>query len=100
MFMKQYLLLILLSLSVFNCNPGETLTPPRPPRVVEGTVMCKDAEIHLTELKCEIAKPTKKGKSFEQFCKETQDAGIFINPKCLTTVNNCEEAVDICTGSR
>lgn len=98
--MKQLMLIILLSFTVFNCNPTETQTPARPPRIVTDSDLCKAAEIHLTELKCEIAKPTKKGKSFEQFCKETQDAGIFINPKCLSAATNCGEAIDVCTGSK
>ena len=76
----------------------ENIILPRPIKIVKDSELCKAAEIHLLELKCEIGQPTKKGKSFEQFCKETQEAGVFINPRCLVETKTCD--TDVCTGSK
>jgi len=59
---------------------------------------CDLAENHLTELNCIEAQPTKKGVHFGAFCRELQQNGIFINPKCLAEIKSCSE-VDVCTGT-
>jgi len=96
----KYFIILLVGFNLINCNTTN-VSPPREPVVVKDTLFCKDAEIHLTELSCEIAKPTKKGLSFEEFCKQTQDSGIFINPKCLSSIASCDQnLIDQCTNSR
>jgi hypothetical protein len=47
--------------------------------------------VNLQKLACiPIGKPyTDKGKSFTEFCQETQSAGISIHPDCLATITSC-----------
>lgn len=97
-FMRFFLIALFSLTMMTDCNKTN-VSPPRPTPIVVDTNYCKDAEVHLLELKCAVGQPTKKGVPFEEFCKQTQNAGIFINPKCLSTVATCE-AVDICTGSK
>ena len=62
---------------------------------------CLSAENHLKELDC-ISKTnpfTKKGKSFGEFCEETQENGIKLNTSCLINIKACDE-MDICTNSK
>lgn len=102
--MKKILLVMLSSIITLNacsgCNEKEYV-PPKPTPVVTDTEYCKPAEQHLKELKCIPSdKPyTKKGLSFEQFCHQTQDNGIYLNPRCLANISSCEE-IDYCTGTK
>lgn len=95
---KHVLIIMVLITSLFSCKL-EPVYPARPTPVVTDTNYCKVAEEHLLSLSCEVAKPTKKEVVFEEFCKQTQQAGVFINPKCLSEVKTCEE-VDVCTHSK
>lgn len=56
---------------------------------------CATAEANLKVVCPEVAAPTKKGKTFTQWCVETQDNGINLNPTCLVTAKSCSEA-DAC----
>lgn len=77
------------------------------PKPIE-TEFCDSAEQHLLLLCredpqknsycCQVVSPTKKGKAFKQFCEETQDAGIALNPKCLSKINDCG-LIDKCVGT-
>ena len=97
---KPFLLLLpLFALMALDCNPKPTPVSPRPTPVVQDTEQCLSAEKHLEELKCIKHTFTPEGKSFSLFCQETQNAGVFLNPKCLATVNSCDQ-VDDCTHSR
>ena len=80
--MKNFLIFLLFIIGCSNAH----LNGPHATPVVTDTDKCQLAEIHLKELKCiPTDQPyTKKGKSFTQFCQETQANGIFINPKCLS----------------
>lgn len=90
---------------VTNSNP----VPPRPTPIPIDTDQCQSAEDHLTQLCktdsstnsycCLVVAPTKKGKTFTQFCQDKQTAGVSLNPKCLSQVNSCSE-IDACTGSK
>lgn len=74
--------------------------------VVYGTEYCSYAQIHLYNLCqsdpgknhycCEVVAPTKKGKSFQDFCIETQNNGISLDPLCIIGILNCED-IDKCT---
>lgn len=92
-------LLFILSLSCNGCPPDPSV-PPHPTPTVQDTDKCGAAEVNLKKLKCiPVDKPyTKKGKSFTQFCEETQAAGIFLNPKCLSEITACDQ-MDHCTGT-
>jgi hypothetical protein len=81
--------LLLLILCV-ACPSQDSVPEPEIP-VVEGTEWCERAEKNLVALGCEEGKPTKKGKSFAQVCKETQDNGVDLNPKCLSTIKSCDQ---------
>lgn len=95
----RFFLIALFSLTMLtDCNKTN-VSPPRPTPIVVDTNYCKDAEVHLLELKCPVAQPTKKGVPFEEFCKQTQNAGVFVNPRCLASVRDCQ-SVDYCTFSR
>jgi hypothetical protein len=61
--------------------------------VVVDTDLCGAAQANLQKLGCiSTTDPyTTKGKSFEEFCRETQNNQIFINPRCLSSVQSCQE---------
>ena len=85
---------------ILSACGSESVMPHKTPEV-KDTEKCEAAEQHLKELTCiPTDKPyTKRGKSFTQFCQETQNAGVFINPVCLSEVKSCDE-VDCCTNSK
>lgn len=88
---------------------GDVPTPPKPTPVVTGTDQCGAAEQNLHNLCnmdpvknnycCQVVAPTKKGKSYTQFCQEKQNQGIFLNPKCVSGVTSCDQ-IDPCTNSK
>ena len=102
---------LLLSITMFqNCTPSTTdPVPPRPTPIPTDTNLCQTAEQHLQQMCnanqeenaycCAIVAPTKKGKTFTQFCEQKQNDGVSLNPKCLSEVKTCGE-VDSCTGSK
>lgn len=85
------------------------ITPPTPTPVVTDTDQCNAAEQHLNTLCkadpvknnycCQVVAPTKKGKSYTQFCQEKQNQGVFLNPKCVSSVLSCDQ-IDPCTNSK
>lgn len=100
------------TLIVASCNPqnnGNMTDAHRNTPVVSGTEYCGAAEKHLQEMCdadpqnnmycCQAVQSTKKGKTFEQFCIETQNAGIQLDPRCLSQITKCEE-IDFCLGTR
>jgi hypothetical protein len=104
--------IILLSLvALHDCVPsiGSDPVPPRPTPIPADTDKCQAAEDHLTQMCnanketngycCAVVAPTKKGKSFTQFCQDKQNTGIALNPKCLSEIKSCGE-IDSCTGSK
>lgn len=105
--MKSFIISsILLSFVLIACA-GVPIAP-HPTPVVTDTAMCVDAQTHLEQLCqadssknaycCKVVAPTKKGKSFTQFCIEKQNQGVFLNPRCVSKVNSCGE-IDRCTQS-
>lgn len=88
-----------LSLALFGltgCPPPHSVPEPVIPEV-KGSEWCDDAEKNLLALGCEEGQPTKKGKSFTDFCVETQrDGGIDLNPKCLASIKSCDEIDKVC----
>lgn len=90
-----------------DCNQAY-VTPPKPTPVVVDTDLCQTAEAHLKSLCdsnptnnlycCQVVTPTKKGKSYAEFCREKQEQGLFLNPKCVSEVISCDQ-VDVCTNS-
>jgi hypothetical protein len=93
--MKRLCTLCLLGLLLAGCPPQDTIPEPVIPEV-EGTEWCKRAEENLLALGCPEGQPTKKGKRFADVCRETQDNGIDLNPKCLAGVKACSEIDKVC----
>ena len=103
--------LVLSSLALFNdcTSASEPVTPPTPTPIVTDTDQCAPAEKHLHDLCaadatknsycCQIVAPTKKGKSYTQFCQEKQAQGVFLNPKCVANIVSCDK-IDSCTNSQ
>lgn len=101
-------LIVLCFSAILFCCYNQSPIPPSPTIIPIDTEKCPDAEQHLQSLCsqdssknaycCEIVKPTSQNKSFTQFCQETQNAGIFLNPACLANVSACSE-IDTCTKS-
>lgn len=75
---------------VGGCAGGDNVPEPVTPEV-SGSSLCASAERNLLALGCEEGKPTKKGKSFTQFCEETQANGIDLHPGCLSKITRCEQ---------
>lgn len=81
------------------CTPFEQ--PPHPPEpmptpVVVDTEYCDAAEANLIKLNCPEGQPTKRGERFGDVCRELHSEGIFVNPRCLSTITSCT-SVDVCT---
>lgn len=103
---KTIIIAFLTILTPLSCP--EQGTPPTPTPVVTDTDSCKSAEQNLTNLCkanaansycCATVSPTKKGKLFTQVCQEKQAEGVFLNPKCLSTITSCDQ-IDSCTKSK
>lgn len=95
---KLISLFVLLSLFI-GCDSCLQPPPSRPTPIVTDTDYCQAAEDNLIKLGCQEGRPTKTGKKFAAFCLETQQNGVFLNPKCLSTIKYCGE-IDSCTGSK
>lgn len=103
----KYCLLILIGL--VSCDPYNPKIVYTAPGQQPDSEYCGAAEEHMQTLCkldekknsycCEVVKPTKKGKSYKQFCEEKQTQNVFLNPKCVASVSVCE-AIDDCTNSR
>jgi hypothetical protein len=84
--------LILVSLFVLSANNcGSPQRPGQIPAPADNDV-CVTAEANLKIACPAVAAPTKKGKTFAQWCVETQDNGINMNPKCLARAKSCDDA--------
>lgn len=84
-----------------GCGPGERVIPDPVVPNVKGSEWCSAAEKNLQALGCEEGKPTKRGKSFTEFCVETQkEGGIDLHPKCLSTVKSCDEIDKVCAWNK
>ena len=72
--------------------------PPNPIPDVTDTEVCPAAEARLEELQCKDRKGdpmwvNKRGEHFADTCKKAQEeGGIFVNPRCISTAQSCEEA--------
>lgn len=99
--LKSIILILSLLLLAPDCSGPVTQKPvqPKPTPIVTDTEQCDLAQINLLRLRCPEGNPTKKGKTFSDFCKETQNNGIFLNPKCLATLTDCSQ-IDSCTNSK
>lgn len=103
--MKKFIFMSILFCLAIGCSQP---VPPHPTPVVVDTAVCIEADQHLQQLCnadptknaycCEVSAPTKKGKSFTQFCIEKQNQGVFLNPRCLSQVSSCDK-IDACTQS-
>jgi hypothetical protein len=84
-----------------GCLEGERVVPEPVVPQVKGSEHCAAAEKNLLALGCEEGKPTKRGKSFTDFCVETQrEGGIDLHPECLSTVKSCDEIDKVCAWNR
>lgn len=90
---KLFTAIILISFSILIIQCRNSV-PPHPAIEVHDSEYCPAAQTNLIKLGC-IDKSgiyTKKGKSFDQFCEETQNIGeVFINPKCLSEITSCDQ---------
>ncbi|MCZ2224624.1 MAG: hypothetical protein LC122_13445 [Chitinophagales bacterium] len=107
--MRKIFSLMFAGLICFISFPGcgGSRTPPRPTPVVKDTDLCEAAGKNLVEQHCILddRKFTKLGKSFKLFCEETQSAGVFLNPRCLSeikasNVSECHDKMNVCTYSK
>ncbi len=98
--MKSLALITFFTLIVPNCDSIQQPVQPKPVEEVRDSAYCDLAETHLKQLKCiPDGAFTKKGKSFSDFCQETQINGVFVNPKCLSEIVSCDQ-MDVCTNSK
>lgn len=105
------LLMIATSLTLVSGCPtqNEQPVPPHPTPIVTDTDQCGTTEQHLHDLCnadptknaycCAVVAPTKKGKTYTQFCQEKQAEGVWLNPKCVEAITSCDQ-IDVCTNSK
>ena len=95
---KMHLIAVVLALN--SCHSTRSADPvaPHPTPVPTDVEMCDAAEANLKALHCPEGEPTKRGTPFAMVCRELSAAGIFPNPRCLSSVKSCAE-VDVCTGT-
>ena len=104
LFLTSFVFLTIQSCKPYNYNVVFT-TPGQQP----DSEYCGAAESRLQTLCnidskknvycCQVVAPTKKGKSYKQFCEEKQTQSIFLNPRCVASISICE-TIDDCTNSR
>lgn len=80
------------------CRPTKVQPEPQPP-VITDTEHCAPACVHLMELGCEegfpIAVPDPdfdggtRSVSCAEWCKSTQDNGVWLNPTCVEKITSC-----------
>lgn len=87
--------LLIIPIFLFGCRTNQVIVKD----FDKDIKFCSLAEKNLQKLNCVEAQLTKKGKTFEQFCKETEENKIFLNAECLSIITSCEE-VNNCTGSK
>lgn len=95
----KYLALLALILLALGCPPKDPVVPPPNPPV--DTDLCGEMCEHLKTLGCEegedvynndIPGPVDEpNQSCEDWCAEMQDKGVFINPRCVSKVESCDE---------
>lgn len=87
--MKRFAILSLFAV----CSLGATcgITPPPIPIEPEHTELCPAACENLRRLGCPEGSPLEDGTTCEAFCKETQEQGHPLNPKCVSEINSCSE---------
>ena len=96
--MKKHLSFLFVLCFLGACQPPSNEFVPAPTPIVKDTDYCEAAGKRLEELKCKESVPTKTGKTFAEFCRETQNAGIYLNPVCLSKITNCNQ-VNCCTNT-
>ncbi len=104
--MKKLILMCLALLAMApDCGPQPGPTPPPgppvpPPPVPPDTDKCATACANLTKLHCAEAEPIKMSDgsvtTCEQFCRETQNQGVYLNPDCVSKVTTCAEVETKC----
>lgn len=95
-------------LAIFLAGPGcppPTNDPPAPtPPAPPDTDKCAAACANMTKLKCDLAEPiTMPGGNTvtcEQFCRDTQNQGVPLNPTCVATVTSCADVDTKCRVGR
>ena len=103
--------IILTAAVIFSCQPQANNLKPidyRETPIPTDTAYCSVAEKHLNDLCeqnrtannfcCVVGSHTAKEKSFTEFCRETQEAGIALNPRCLSSILTCDQ-IDKCVGT-
>lgn len=109
--MKKILTILTVIFIIIGCQTNATTVHPTDYRETPfptDTGSCSLAENHLSSMCkanqtenlycCEVVRDTLKHKSFSEFCIETQNAGIALNPACLSKIVKCEE-IDSCLGT-
>lgn len=97
--MKNRYFTILLSIIIISCLTKQ-VNPVKPPVIPTDTALCPDACIHLRQLNCEegndLIMKTGRVVTCEQFCKDTQDTGIWLNPSCIINITECDSVEKVC----
>ena len=94
--MSRFVFLLLI---LAGCSPIDPVTPS--PIPVVDTDLCGQMCDHLATLNCEEGQPVYNNdlagpkdvpnQSCTDFCKELQDKGVPVNPRCVSTVKTCDE---------
>lgn len=95
--MKFNIIYFPIAILFVSCFQSNQLKPQPTPIVVDSDY-CLLAQENLQKLKCPEGMPLPNGDTFKTFCESTQNAGIFINPRCLSTITTCLQ-IDKCTGT-
>jgi hypothetical protein len=90
--LKGIFVVIVGSIALSSIHCGSSYAPPHPTPLVTDTDSCDAAQKNLLKLNCALGQPTAKGLSFGDFCRQTQNNGIEIDPKCLAGITDCESA--------
>ena len=89
---------LLLALFVISCDEPK-FPKPRQASLEVDVLYCDTAGANLRSLGCGEGKPTRKGVSFEDLCRDLEGKNIYVGAQCLSKVKSCGQ-VDDCTGSR
>jgi hypothetical protein len=88
---------LVIGLLPLGCPEKDSTVPEPVVPKISGSEWCDKAESNLLALGCPEGQPTKKGKRFADFCRETQANGVCLKPECLAQVKSCDEVDKVCS---
>ena len=115
--MLRAVAMVLFALNILGCPADQTKLSPHPPIITDQS-LCPAACANLRKYSCVEGQPidmkhscdidddchninqkciaSRCTTSCEQFCVDTENAGVWLMPQCLSTITSCSQ-INSCT---